>query len=83
MTVGDACTPTGASCLNLETCNRDKESAKIFLTPGTWRARNKMLNSKHASTRRRTNIITITSRDVHLLMISTNAALSVKNVMTQ
>ena len=32
MTVGDECTPTGASCLNLETCNRDKESAKIFLT---------------------------------------------------
>ena len=51
MTVGNACTPTGATCLNLETCNRDKESAKIFLTPGTWRARNKMLNFKHASTK--------------------------------
>ena len=64
MAVGEACTPTGASCLNLETCNRDREAAKTFVTPGTCRARNKILKFKQASTSRRTNTITVTSREV-------------------
>ncbi len=64
MAVGEACTPTGASSLNLETCNRDRESAKTFLTPGTCRARNKILKFKQASTSRRTNTITVASREV-------------------
>ena len=70
MVVGEACTPTGASCLNLETCNRDREAAKTFVTPGTCRARNKILKFKQASTSRRTNTITVTSREVALFIIT-------------
>ena len=80
MTAGDGCTPTGASCLSFATCNRDKLSAKTFFTPETRRARNKILHFKHARTSRRTNIIKITSREVALFIISTNAAFPYKRV---
>ena len=73
--------PAGASCLNRETYKRDNASARLFLTPGTCWARKRILNRKHANTSWRTKIITVTSRDVALLIISTNAALSVKKII--
>ena len=73
--------PAGASRLNRETCKRDSESAKPFLTPGTCWARKSILNRKHANTSRRTKVITMGSREVALLIISTSAALSVKKII--
>ena len=79
ISVGDGCMKAGASWWKVCNCNRDKESANLFFTPGICFALKTILWDKHTSTSLRTKTINSLSRQDCLLITCTNASLSVKN----
>ena len=66
--MGDGCMKAGASWWKVCNCNRDKESANLFFTPGICFALKTILWDKHTSTSLRTKTINSLSRQDCLLI---------------